>query len=82
MTKMILAEFKTILKNLTWMDDESKQKAMEKVDFIGTQIGYPDSYDNPEYLDSNLVVRKTCFSPKKVLKNYLISLFKVCFERL
>lgn len=53
MTKSILAEFKDMLKDLTWMDEESKQKAREKADFIKPQIGYPDNYDSTKYLEMN-----------------------------
>ena len=48
-----MSEFKTILEDLTWMDDESKEKASEKADYIRPQIGYPDLYDDEEYLNSN-----------------------------
>ena len=56
MTENIMSEFKIILEDLEWMDDESKEKALEKADYIKSQIGYPDVFDNEEYLNSNFNV--------------------------
>ena len=57
MTKMILAEFKVMLTENTWMDKESKKKAMEKANYIKPQIGYPDQYDNVTYVAQNFNVK-------------------------
>ncbi len=32
------------IKNLTWMSDETKQRALEKLDAFGVKIGYPDKW--------------------------------------
>ena len=56
MVENILKAFKSMLTENTWMDDESKEKALEKADYIKSQIGYPDVFDNEEYLNSNFNV--------------------------
>lgn len=51
MTRNIVNEFKAILDENEWMDKKSKIRALEKADFIKTQIGYPDDYDNTTYVN-------------------------------
>ncbi|GJQ69914.1 Nep2 [Trypoxylus dichotomus] len=38
----IRAEFKEILKKVDWMDDKTRQSALEKADAMATHIAYPD----------------------------------------
>lgn len=38
----IRAEFKQIIKTIDWMDDTTRQSALEKVDAMTTHIAYPD----------------------------------------
>jgi len=38
------ASFRERIKSLTWMSDETKQKALAKLDKFGTKIGYPDKW--------------------------------------
>lgn len=43
--------FKRNLKNLKWMDDETREAAMVKADAISDMIGFPDFILNPSQLD-------------------------------
>ncbi|KAK7794358.1 hypothetical protein R5R35_007241 [Gryllus longicercus] len=43
--------FKKNLKNLSWMDDETRRAADEKADAITDMIGFPDYILNPQQLD-------------------------------
>lgn len=38
----IRAEFKEILRKVDWMDDKTRQSALEKADAMATHIAYPD----------------------------------------
>lgn len=44
----IRTEFQDILKSVDWMDDETKQNALDKAKSMATHIAYPD-----ELLDDN-----------------------------
>ena len=52
MIENIRAEFKTILREIDWMDQESKTKAAEKADYIDPKIGYPDYTYNDTYMNN------------------------------
>ncbi len=41
------------IQNLTWMSDETKQKALEKLNAITIKIGYPDTWRDYSKLDIN-----------------------------
>lgn len=43
--------FKKNLKNLKWMDDETRNSAIIKADAISDMIGFPDFILNPTQLD-------------------------------
>lgn len=43
--------FKKNLKNLKWMDEETRQAAIIKADAISDMIGFPDFILNPSELD-------------------------------
>lgn len=58
MTKDITDAFKVRIDNLTWMDEETKNKAKIKLDSIKVKIGYPEIGET--YLDS-----VTILSPKE-----------------
>lgn len=47
----IRAEFKQIVRNIDWMDGNTRQSALEKVDAMTTHIAYPD-----ELLDDNKLI--------------------------
>jgi predicted metalloendopeptidase len=51
MIENILNEFKVILSESDWMDEESKLNALAKVSNIDTKIGYPESIKNDTYLN-------------------------------
>lgn len=66
MIEYIRKAFKGILEKNEWMDDSSRNKALEKADFIDPKIGYPeftynDTYLNDYYKDVsyNLFTRKS-----------------------
>ena len=49
MVEDIISVYKNRINNLTWMSDETKQKAIRKLDTMEIKIGYPDNWDT--YLD-------------------------------
>ena len=57
----VIEEFKKMLQENMWMDTTSKNKAYEKAHFVIPQIGYPDYYDDPEYIKNNYNVLKLFF---------------------
>lgn len=65
MVDNILNEFKLILKNVDWMDSESKEKAMEKANNIDVKMAYPEFTYNDTYLN-------------KLYENVIILLLLLC----
>lgn len=53
MTDNILTEMLDIIQNSNWMDTASKVKALQKADYINKQVGYPDSFDDPNYIETH-----------------------------
>lgn len=51
MVQNLLLEFKEILRETDWMDEVSKQKAIEKANLIDVKIGYSDKIYNDTYLN-------------------------------
>lgn len=49
MVRDIIDVYKDRIKNLDWMSEETKKKAIKKLDKMNIKIGYPDSFDS--YLD-------------------------------
>ena len=49
MVRDIISVYKKRIGNLTWMSDETKEKAIRKLDTMKIKIGYPDNWDT--YLD-------------------------------
>jgi len=52
MFKNILHAFKAQLETLTWMDDETRLKAIEKANKVAGYIGYPRWLRSPERVDA------------------------------
>jgi len=50
MIKGFIAIYKERVKALDWMSDETKEKAVKKLDTMRIKVGYPDSWDT--YLDN------------------------------
>lgn len=50
MVEDIISVYKKRINNLTWMSDETKEKAIRKLDTMKIKIGYPDKWDT--YLDN------------------------------
>lgn len=65
--------FKKNLKNLKWMDPETREAAEIKADAISDMIGYPDFIQNPKLLDEryhNLTVRNDTYFENNIHLNY------------
>ena len=52
-------EFKTMLNEYDWMDENSKRAAREKAEFIDVKIGYPEYTYDDQYLNS--LYAEVCF---------------------
>lgn len=50
MVENIRASFRSELSEISWMDDRTKEAALEKADFMNRFIGYPDWYANASAL--------------------------------
>ena len=50
MVNDIISVYKERIKNLDWMSEETKEKAINKLDKMGIKIGYPDKWET--YLDN------------------------------
>ncbi len=51
----LIAAFRIRIEKSTWMSEETKVKALEKLDAMGIKVGYPDewqTYEDVEVLDS------------------------------
>lgn len=46
MIKNIMRAYEIRINNLTWMSDETKQKAIEKLNKLTIKIGYPDKWED------------------------------------
>ncbi|XP_031772914.1 neprilysin-4 isoform X2 [Apis florea] len=69
MTREIQQSFKELLNQTTWIDDETKELATEKVNAMLLRIGYPDFILQPELLNErykDIVIR-----PDKYFENTL-----------
>ena len=51
LVKYLRAEFDNILKNVDWMDEKTRKRALEKANAIKPRIGYPDEL----LVDQNLI---------------------------
>ncbi len=49
MTRTLLSTFRGRIQKLDWLSDETKQKAVKKLDTMKVKIGYPDKW--PSYFD-------------------------------
>jgi len=52
MYQTVMASFKDHVRNVEWMDDVTRAKAMEKANIIVSNVGYPDFIVNPTELDA------------------------------
>ena len=60
LVNMFLKEMKVLISSVKWMDDITKKKAMQKVDHMGSKVGYED-----ELLDINRMnAFMSCFYKK------------------
>lgn len=59
--------FKNNLKNMKWMDNETKKSAEIKADAISDMIGFPDYILNPQQLDEKY--KELTIDPKKYFDN-------------
>ena len=51
MTANILNEFRELLGQANWMDEQSKKFATEKVNSMSSKIGYPDYILNNNFME-------------------------------
>lgn len=51
LAKNIQKEFIEMLENAPWMDEQSREKAIEKANTMALNIGYPDEMDNDQKLE-------------------------------
>lgn len=56
MVSNLLVEFKNIIKESDWMDEKSKEKALEKATLIDIKIGYADKIFNDTRLNEQYKV--------------------------
>jgi putative endopeptidase len=47
----LIDAFRTRIENVTWMSDETKARAIEKLDAMGVKVGYPDKWETYEDID-------------------------------
>lgn len=69
MISLIRFSFKTAVKEALWMDPDTRSVAMEKVDTIVKNVGYPEYLMNDTYMDQ--VYSELSFSPDEHFKNVL-----------
>ena len=67
MVENIKNEFKNIIKQSDWMDDESKKSAKIKADLIESFISHPDYIYNDTYL--NEIYKDYIFNENSYLNN-------------
>lgn len=74
MTEEIIATFRGRIENLTWMQEETKEEAVKKLDSLTVNAAYPDEW--PEYMDSFRIVPPS--EGGNFIDNYLnvLSVFK------
>ena len=51
MVKNLKAAFRARLQNLTWMENATKVKALEKLETMDVQVGYPEEWQNYSLLE-------------------------------
>ena len=64
MSNNILAQVKSYLNEVDWMDDASKSSVLLKANAIRTQIAYPDNIYNQTYLERLYQVNYNIFLVK------------------
>jgi putative endopeptidase len=50
-TKKLIISYRKRIKNLSWMDESTKKKALRKLNKMNVKIGYPDKFKNFNSLD-------------------------------
>jgi len=61
MTQEIQRSFRELLNKITWIDDETKYLATEKVNAMSLKIGYPDFILQPYLLNQRYKDVMKCF---------------------
>lgn len=62
-TKMVddlYSAFNLIVQNSKWLDNETKEKALEKAEKMITLVGYPDFVNDPKLLDEYYANLRIC----------------------
>lgn len=73
----LVVEFKEMLVDNKWMDDESKNRVRDKANNVKLEIGYPAYYKNLTFIKTNYNVykKKTSKSTFVKLKYFHKSIF-------
>ena len=71
MVKYIIRAFRTRVQNLEWMSEETKKKALEKLDKFTVKIGYPDKWHDYSTL---------CFGREDTLYDQVKKLFEWAYK--
>jgi len=74
MTQEIQRSFRELLNKTTWIDDETKYLATEKVNAMSLKIGYPDFILQPYLLNERYKDVIKCFYTNKLKYIYHIKL--------
>lgn len=67
MINEVRSAFQQNLRNLDWMDEETRVLAVEKADAISDMIGFPDYILNPAQLDEKY--KDLTIDPDKYFEN-------------
>jgi len=90
----VAKSFKSHISEVTWMDESTRNTALDKADFVDYKIGYPDFVVHPKQLDDYYqqvlpVVAFLCHQYYCCLVIYLLSLLTlllplivICFNPL
>lgn len=73
----VITAFKNRIQNLEWMEDETKTKAIEKLDKFTVKIGYPDEFE--DYSNLSVTPENTYYENMQAVSkwNYKDNLSKI-----
>lgn len=80
MISNILKTFEDRISNLTWMSDETKEKAKEKINKLGVKVGYPNKWENFDDLN----VTETNTYCQNIMESYKLKVKKnleMCYRQ-
>lgn len=79
MVKNLHWAFEKLLRELSWMDDQTKNKTMHKAKQMNTLVAFPNFIKDPKKLDKYYenVIHTIYIIPKRYLIDYYILLFSL-----